>query len=67
MKISKDTYLVVLTAEETKALKMFFTGLSKANASAIYKKYASVDALTFEKLNNETDFLFKIFQQVEDA
>jgi len=67
MKISKDTYLVVLSKEEAKALALFVGSTSKADAVDMYKKYDPKGSLAFTKLLDETDVLFKAYKQVEDA
>ena len=67
MKISKDTYLVVLSKEEAKALALFVGSVSKADAVSLYKNYDPNSVLAFTKLLDETDVLFKTYKQVEDA
>jgi len=67
MKISKDTFLVVLTAEEAKAIKMFLGVLSPNSVVSVYNKYTGGFDSDFEALAKKTDFLFKFYEQVEDA
>ena len=68
MKISKDTYLVVLTAEQAKAMKLFLGPISVGNARDIVKQYNG-DTNQFNKIvdNYANDPLFATFQQVKNA
>lgn len=66
MKLRKGTFLVVLTEEQAKALKMFIGPISADKANDIYKVFGGQPAV-FAALNKKSDFLFQIFEQVKNA
>ena len=68
MKISKDTYLVVLTKEQAKAMKLFLGPISVSQAKDILKQ-CSGNFIGFSELvaDANNDPLFATYQQVKNA
>lgn len=69
MKISKDTFLVVLTAEQARAASQFLGPMSINDAKTIIKNFHGEEAVNdfVNTMKISGDPLSAIFEQVKDA